>query len=95
MVAIKIVYRLNVFFQMSFTDKLFHLQFIPNLDQFFTFIGSRICYYTITQVVDIGPSWPSCLIVNVLPFIQLSQETHVFHGTQTLLLFLATIKLHD
>ena len=32
--------------QMSFTDKLFHLQFIPTIVQIFNYISSSICYYT-------------------------------------------------
>ena len=43
---------------MSFTDKLFHLQFIFSLDQIFPFISS-----TSLQVIDLEPSWPYCFIV--------------------------------
>ena len=58
-VLFQIVQIFNALLQMSFTDKLLHLQFIPTLDKFFTFICSSVYYYTITQMIDIGPSWTS------------------------------------
>ena len=58
--SLKLFKDLKALLQMSFTDKLFHLQFIPILDQVFTFIRSSICYYTIIKVIDLGPFLPIC-----------------------------------
>ena len=60
-VLFEIVQRFNALLKMSFTDKPFHMHFNPTLDQVFTFTSSSICFYTITQVIDLGPSWPTCL----------------------------------
>ena len=63
--------------QMSLTDKLFRLLFIFTLRQTFNCISSSsICYYTITQVIELGPSWPSCSTLH--------WESETLHGKMIL-----------